>query len=712
MAAVILYNKLSLDLDIEKIDRDFFVYKITKETGYFERSIFDSPIIDLKARTVVYEWGNSFYVLFDKNKVSEQNIRSVLEEQDPELRIKRLCFDELCVVPKHVLAQLIFNTLNSCQDVDGRLLFNNISGGLFYMVEKKQSSIVMLQIKLTPDMLLKLDIATFSKLGEYDGESDALKKRLESAPRYRYIHDYGCMIGISRKALFPKAESYIRRNFSVQKNNKAFLDFNRFQSEKYGRSKVGVFCKFMTEAEKHLREYIHNIRLEALPEYNEFLPDEQGITLDWSQAQRNSINFVNLLSKKRSATMKKVEELVREQYGISVTRGPFKKDAFNVIFIHEVDYYEDKKKVDRQTSTCGKDPHQMVYPGVVQHATLENFLQINDEKQLRLATKKVIQDLLVKNDVYQKRLSLVHWESEYPWTFVMAEEKEDSKIRQYYKMTIHPTKEMTFESFASLDLVPYGSENQRIHSVYCDFERKRGGWYRVEGLFYREDGSDNIYALSKTDAYTMPLYKELDRMMKATALTYELSKEAIALELDDFLCQCKGTIKEEDISLLKSNLEKNSGEIITIGALLQGISARSKFIQAFNKHLIKNGRTPLTPDFKVGENKERYFGGFVGLKYYMQDAGLHYFVGTKSEKDIQTSFPRRCVIRRLDSTSGDIPAELVQEFFRCLTVDFIRENQYTVLPFQFKYLREYVKTLKISESNAKIRNSKGSESTN
>lgn len=702
MAAVILYNKLLLDLDLEKIHRDFIVYRVAKETGYFEKSIFDLPTVDLKARSVVYERGNSFYILFDKKHVPDARIRDALAAQAPEARVKQLSFAELSVAPKHIITQLLFNSLYSCDNTKGSVKYNNVSGGLFYLVEDKHSFLVMLQIKLTQDMLLKLDIATFSKRGKYDGESDEEKKRLDAAPRYRYDLTYKRLISLSREDAFPKSESYIRRSFSAKKNNKAFLDFNRLQPQKYEDSKVGVFCKFMQDVGDQLKEYIFNIHLDVLPEYQEFVPDDQKIVLDWSQAQKNGINFVNLLKTKRSATMRKVEKIVQDQYGIPVTRGAFRKDAFNVIFIHDKEYYEAQTRVDKGTAAKQKDPHQTAYPGVVQHVTLENYLEIGDERQIQLATKKVIQDLLIKHDIYRNRLSLVHWESQHSWTFVIAGEKEGANPRRYYKMTIHPTKALTFESFTSLDLFPEGSENQRIQSSFFSFERKYGGWYRIEGLFYQEDGSDNVFALSKTDAYTMPLYEEVDRMMKATKPTCELSKETISRELNAFLCQSGEKIKEEDISLMKSNLERCPGNIITISSLVKDISIGSKLIQGFNKYLIKIGSTPLTPDFKVGENKEKYFGGFVGIKYYMKDACLHYFVGTKSDKDIQTSFSKRCLIRRLDSVSGDIPAGIATEFFRYLTVDFIRENQYTVLPFQFKYLREYVNMLKIAESSMNV----------
>ena len=708
MASAILYNKLLLELDIDKIAKDFFVYKVTKDDGWFEnKKIFDLPTTSLKARSVVYERGSSFYILFDKNHVPDYQIRAMLEAQDPDVRIKPIGSGELKEVPKHTLTQLLLNMLNTCEDIEGKLMYSNISGGLFFPVEAKENYIVMLQIKLTDEMLVRLDIVTFSKQKAIHMNSIAEQISLNKAPRYRYDKSNGRLIGDWSKDAISKTECYVRRNFRNKKNTKSFLEFNRLNFEKYEYSKIGLFCKFMQDVEKELEEYILDVRLDALPVYSEYLPEAQGISLDWSQAQQTGINFVNLLGDKTySSTMKKVRKHICEQYGIPVTSSVFRADSLNVVLIHDKEYYQDKTGRKNNAEENSRDPYQITYPGIVQHVTLENFLQSKDSKQLQLATKKIIQDLLIKQDIFQKRLTLVNWESEVPWTFVQAVEQEQSTTIRYYKMTIHPNKTIVFDSFANIDWLSNGSENQRIDSAFRTAEKRVGGRYHIEGLFYCGNDLDNIFVLSRTDAYTMPLYKEMDQMMRATKPTCEIWKETILQELEHFISQCQRKIKEEDLLQLRKNLRQCSSMKISIGSLIKGISVGSILIQEFNQFLIKEGSMPLTPNFKVGDNKEKYFSAFVGVKYYVQEGALYYFVGTKGHEDIQTSISKRCIIRRVDSTSGEIPDSFVCDFFRYLTVDFIREKQHSVLPFQFKYLREYIKNpylLERESSNASLK---------
>ena len=62
-----------------------------------------------------------------------------------------------------------------------------------------------------------------------------------------------------------------------------------------------------------------------------------------------------------------------------------------------------------------------------------------------------------------------------------------------------------------------------------------------------------------------------------------------------------------------------------------------------------------------------------------------YYVGAKSKR---ISYPNACCMRKVVSLGDEIEYE---ELLPLMVVEFVRNNQYTVLPFPYKYLREYIK---------------------
>ncbi len=75
------------------------------------------------------------------------------------------------------------------------------------------------------------------------------------------------------------------------------------------------------------------------------------------------------------------------------------------------------------------------------------------------------------------------------------------------------------------------------------------------------------------------------------------------------------------------------------------------------------------------------------IQYYpdkWDDDSFYYFVGSKNTA--KDRVPRACPIRRVTSVVEPFSRKFL---FSMLAVDFVRNGQYTVIPFPLKYLREY-----------------------
>ena len=69
---------------------------------------------------------------------------------------------------------------------------------------------------------------------------------------------------------------------------------------------------------------------------------------------------------------------------------------------------------------------------------------------------------------------------------------------------------------------------------------------------------------------------------------------------------------------------------------------------------------------------------------YLDGRAFVYYVGDKSKK---VSYPNACCMRKVVSLGEKLEYE---ELLPLMAVEFVRNSQYTVLPFPFKYLREYI----------------------
>ena len=104
--------------------------------------------------------------------------------------------------------------------------------------------------------------------------------------------------------------------------------------------------------------------------------------------------------------------------------------------------------------------------------------------------------------------------------------------------------------------------------------------------------------------------------------------------------------------------------------------------QGLNDEL-KSGNTAL----RNKESREEYLTSVTEIRNFRIDSKDYYFVGicgTGMKPTVQTSTLIRCAMQ---AKSGN------RDFSRLLplmNVSFVRNGQLTVVPFPFKYLREYI----------------------
>ncbi|MBJ7297178.1 MAG: hypothetical protein JHC73_12860 [Dolichospermum sp.] len=77
----------------------------------------------------------------------------------------------------------------------------------------------------------------------------------------------------------------------------------------------------------------------------------------------------------------------------------------------------------------------------------------------------------------------------------------------------------------------------------------------------------------------------------------------------------------------------------------------------------------------------------MNIKYFKEtETEAYYFVGQRDIKDY--SFKDACYFRKIVAVNGS--KLIFKELLPTMDVDFVRTGQSTVIPFPFKYIREYL----------------------
>ncbi len=102
--------------------------------------------------------------------------------------------------------------------------------------------------------------------------------------------------------------------------------------------------------------------------------------------------------------------------------------------------------------------------------------------------------------------------------------------------------------------------------------------------------------------------------------------------------------------------------------------------------LLKSGDTKL----RGKERREELLSSCLDIKLYEEGGKQYYFVGTIGE-GMRWKIPRAANVRCIESYK-DAPLMFTQ-LLPTMSVSFVHNGQLTVIPFPFKYLREYVKII-------------------
>lgn len=325
---------------------------------------------------------------------------------------------------------------------------------------------------------------------------------------------------------------------------------------------------------------------------------------------------------------------------------------------------------------------------IVQHITVEDFQltgmngrgtkEKEDHKLL-----KVIQELAIKIDVNRRQMTCYDWSKlgfNKPITFVVAtfDYKNQSKPICYDMLRVQPSGELYFESWQQ----SFCEDNSEREKISAAFETPYGKFdTTIKGLVYEEE--DNIHIIYDTDRYTLPNMQDLKLVLSATRDDEQIPVMPLVETIQKYACSLSGTERARCQIILDAI--NQHGMKVSRKELRHILNLKSNLGKQINRFIFEESGVLIGNALKSARNKEALFGGVLGIRHFCKDDAQYYYSGYLG-KSINRSFPHACRIRKVCSTGQTLQ---FQRYLPLLEVDFIRANGWTVIPFPFKYLREW-----------------------
>lgn len=649
-------NCLEANFNFSEIDKDYDIYKIETTDKYIPEglSLLDKSNSELKARSVVYEYGKSFYVLFYKDQVS---LYELIETFECEERGDTLKFSKVLSsnIPSHLLLQLFINQIGnpehsySFNNLTGRFLVYNLNW-LPKTEGKFISGFNVLEVKVDKQMCINLRARQMNSTA-LKNKMEFGKKKINQYPQYTFTNHKNTLRRVNDNEKNQK-ENYIIKPLKGRKGNIPFLKY--LDKESFESGKMGVLFNVLLFLEKNYKEYFTlNLKEYKIDKMVELKPgDISRFTKRLEEmVGEKEINLIdNIKDEYSNLFLNKVKMKIHEIFpGSKITMGKkISKNKFNIKLIHDKDYYEDSKD----------DPYFSTVKGAaVQHITFEDFNY--DEN---LVMENTIKELVIKEDINNNKISMIDWQSfgfDNKWIFGVKHTVEDKD--DYYFMEILPDGSFNIQK-----------KERNLFNI-DEFDKYIKYFDKKEVMGIVKDSLGNVNLIKDNNLFSIPDIFKLGKDLNLAAEKIDFPGEYLVKILD------KLNYNGEAYFKIGKNYSKNE---------IQKIIENRNIKKEITKAIFEDTGELLKLYSRDKYSREKYFTGVTEINYIkLNEKEALYNVGEKGS-GMNTSISKSSIIRKIEAIEE---SELIfEKLLPLMGVYFVRYKMPTVIPFPFKYLREYI----------------------
>ncbi len=493
--AKIKTNKIVYTLSREKLFENYDIFTVTTDEPYFEHGarMLDDPLMEKRVCSVLFDYGRRFFVLMKKDTGNRERLLSVLKDIKGGNKISVLDWTESPLKDCDVL-QLLLNSLSyseskffGCNNLTGHFYCFNTNWFKTTNKTGKKKRIPCLELKITNDYRMRIDVRTFTNIEDRRYMKFSPKKPFESYAQYVFGNNHA----LRRKTDNDSCDdSYILKETVKHKSEIPFLLLA--DEESFDKSKMGVLASIVELFNEKFKD-IACIDFEYIEECD---------SLEYKSAERRQsrknieeqfsklpVKIIDAVNEDDSVDKcRQLQSALEEKYGIkSKMSKRIVKDAYNIRLIHNADYYEERGL---------EDPHLDLENTALQHITYEDF-------KLKNALDVVVSEVIIKNDLVNKKISLYDWASLGFDEDIEFGIKSGFEYPRYFFMTVHP--DGTFEFVEQeLNLLESGRYDQCVQIFEED--RKKN---QVHGVI--RDKKGNINVIKDTGWFTIPEIFEIKK---------------------------------------------------------------------------------------------------------------------------------------------------------------------------------------------------------
>ena len=664
-------NELLVSFEYSNIDRDYDFYYVAASDKYIKGGAAFLDIDDIKIAALQFESGKCFWVMLPKNAISRAEFVRLLntKEDGESLSVKSTTSNS---IPKHLLTQLFLNALTS--PADEMISFNNLSGKLLCFrpawFNKDKDNFIWglqcLEVKVGDDMCIKLTAHRMTALA-LKKQMKFEKRKLQDYPQYEFSYNNNTLKRVSNENK-DRRENFIIKPVNGERGSITFFDFRDYET--FSCTKMGVLYDILNALHDEFGTYIHvnfkqydidevlKYKRTALETYKEIAAKE---------VINSGINIVDAVQSETSEDY--LKDIVHEinkiipEVKCSVGRRLSKK-KLNVRYIHDKSFYSDSKVDSHQEDTKKY---------VTQHITVENF-----KHQSSAAVYNILKELVIKKDIAAGKITLVDW-SQYrykdDWLFGAVANGT------YYFMTIHP--DGTFK----IEALERNFFNMTEYDKYMDYfglnEENQNDYRGVIGLIKAADGSINL--IKDTNIYSMPDYTAMGDVLKNAASEGRFSGRDVVTWLHAVMNITDKIKVQEALDIIIPNVDTNAQYTkADIMGLFKGITTKKEVV----RYVFENTGIMLYAYLRGEEERNEYLSGNIDINYIEQDEMLARFSVGEIGNGMKYTIERASVVREIQAVDGS--RLFFRELLPLMGVEFVRYGMLTVIPFPFKYLREYI----------------------
>ena len=246
-------NQFEMIFDHYAIAKRFVILEASRDNGDYRRSLVPDLALQVgRALSVAYAWGNCCYILYERESADPRLLKTVLEKEDGDVRLRELSSEELARKQASLLAQLLCNAIPALGSAGQ--MYHNLTGKLYHLDRawhrgrgEVPRCFWTLRIEFTRDGCIKLSVVTFSA-----AES---KQRDLSAPQYLFDSKSYTLRRLVRQDPDRNTPRFVIGSSDItHKNTVPFLEFGSL--EDFQRCKVGVLQNFLDNVANLLAPYL------------------------------------------------------------------------------------------------------------------------------------------------------------------------------------------------------------------------------------------------------------------------------------------------------------------------------------------------------------------------------------------------------------------------------------------------------------------------